>query len=135
MVFVHIFSVLKLRGLRALVPGVRCVAGRGERCSLASLPNHWEAEPSPGFSLHLFQVSVQLVNDSASSEDPHQPGDGSQARESFQRSLSSHTVPVASHSHKRCAVKFFFQYRNFKTSKYKPIQREKNRIVPFVTWL
>lgn len=80
-------------------------------------------------------VSVQLVNDSASSEDPHQPGDGSQARESFQRSLSSHTVPVASHSHKRCAVKFFFQYRNFKTSKYKPIQREKNRIVPFVTWL
>lgn len=45
-------------------------------------------------------VSVQLVNDSASSEDPHQPGDGSQARESFQRSLSSHTVPVASHSHK-----------------------------------
>ncbi|XP_073071574.1 LYR motif-containing protein 1 isoform X1 [Manis javanica] len=49
-------------------------------------------------------VSVQLVNDSASSEDPHQPGDGSQARESFQRSLSSHTVPVASHSHKRIPI-------------------------------
>lgn len=37
---------------------------------MAGLPNHLKAEPTPGVSLHSFQVSVQLVSDSASSEDP-----------------------------------------------------------------
>lgn len=62
---------------------------------------------------------------------PHEPGDTSQASEGVQgRSGSLPTVPLTTPSHRRCAVKLFFfpVHKLFKASKYKPIQREENRI-------
>lgn len=107
MVLVHFFSVLKLRGLSSTSQSDGVWSRKGQRHSLAGLPN-------PGFSLRSWQVSVQRVSGSASSEEEvHEPGDLSQASENFQGRIgSSHAVPVVSHSHRRCAVKFGFFFNS-----------------------
>lgn len=101
--------------------GTECGAGR------ARAQPGWLAQP--GFLSSLVSGLSPAGKWLSVLRRPHAPGDLSQANESFQGRISSlHTVPVAGHSHRRCAVKSFSIHKLFRASKYKPIQSKANRI-------
>lgn len=78
----------------------------------------WLAQPlksraQPGLLSSLFAGLSPVGKWLSIFRRPHEPGDLSQASENFQGRIgSSHTVPVVSHSHRRCAVKFGFFFNS-----------------------
>ena len=109
MVLVHFFSVLKLRGLSSTSQSDRVWSRKGPEAQPSWLAQPLKSRAQPGLLSPVFSGLSPAGKWLSIFRRPHEPGDLSQANENFQSRIgSSHTVPVVSHSHRRCAVKFGF---------------------------